>query len=255
MDRLANGEAQAARPPGTDQLTMRALRRDRVESEEDFPRDVAELQHLLGPVQPGQRLVAMPGAGTNVPIWLLGSSLFSARLAAERGLPYAFASHFAPGLLLQALDLYRRAFQPSAVLAQPYTMIGVPLIAAPTEVNFSLSTDNGAVLYEVRTREARVVLPATVRLDPGARYAWRVATSMGQGPEQSAIAGFATATVELAEEVRRLRPTERAAVSDLVAYALWLGQERLQGEADRYWRLVQQRRPGEPAPASQPWRG
>jgi len=120
---------------------------------------------------------------------------------------------------------------------------------AGTEVNFSLSTDNGAVLYEVRTREARVVLPATVRLDPGARYAWRVATSQGQGPEQSAIAGFATATVELAEEVRRLRPTERSAVSDLVAYALWLGQERLQGEADRYWRLVQQRRPGEPAVA------
>ena len=121
------------RAPGTDQMTMRALRRDRVESEEDFPRDVAELQHLLGPVQPGQRLVAMPGAGTNVPIWLLGSSRFSARLAAERGLPYAFASHFAPGLLLQALDLYRREFQPSAVLTEPYVMIGVPLIAAPSE--------------------------------------------------------------------------------------------------------------------------
>ena len=121
------------RAPGTDQMTMRALRRDRAESEEDFPRDVAELQHLLGPAQPGQRLVAMPGAGTNVPIWLLGSSLFSARLAAQRGLPYAFASHFAPALLLQALDLYRREFQASAVLQKPYTMIGVPLIAAPTE--------------------------------------------------------------------------------------------------------------------------
>ncbi len=121
------------RAPGTDQMTMRALRRDRVETEEDFPRDVAELQHLLGPVQPGQRLVAMPGAGTNVPIWLLGSSLFSARLAAQQGLPYAFASHFAPALLMQALDLYRRQFQPSDVLKEPYTMIGVPLIAAPTD--------------------------------------------------------------------------------------------------------------------------
>ena len=121
------------RAPGTDQMTMRALRRDRVESEEDFPRDVAELQHLLGPTQPGQRLVAMPGAGTNVPIWLLGSSLFSARLAAAQGLPYAFASHFAPGLLLQALDLYRSEFRPSAVLEKAYVMIGVPLIAAPTD--------------------------------------------------------------------------------------------------------------------------
>jgi luciferase family oxidoreductase group 1 len=121
------------RAPGTDRLTMQALRRDRIETEQDFPRDVAELQHLLGPVQPGQRIVAMPGAGTEVPIWLLGSSLFSAQLAAERGLPYAFASHFAPRMMLQAIDLYRRLFKPSKVLRQPYVMIGVPLIAAPTD--------------------------------------------------------------------------------------------------------------------------
>ena len=121
------------RAPGTDRLTMRALRRDRVESEEDFPRDVAELQQLLAPPRPGQPIVAMPGAGTQVPIWLLGSSLFSAQLAAERGLPYAFASHFAPRLLLQALDLYRSLFRPSATLARPYVVIGVPLIAAPTD--------------------------------------------------------------------------------------------------------------------------
>ena len=121
------------RAPGTDRVTMRALRRDRVETEEDFPRDVAELQQLLGPVRGGQPIVAMPGAGTQVPIWLLGSSLFSARLAAERGLPYAFASHFAPRLLLQALELYRGLFRPSATLAKPYVVIGVPLIAAPTD--------------------------------------------------------------------------------------------------------------------------
>lgn len=121
------------RAPGTDQQTMRALRRDRLEREADFPREVAELQQLLGPVQPGQAIVATPGAGTQVPIWLLGSSLFSARLAAERGLPYAFASHFAPAMLLQAVELYRRNFQPSAVLARPYVMIGVPLIAAPDD--------------------------------------------------------------------------------------------------------------------------
>ncbi|MBN9696376.1 MAG: LLM class flavin-dependent oxidoreductase [Zoogloea sp.] len=121
------------RAPGTDGLTMRALRRDRVEREEDFPNDVAELQHLLAPAEPGQRLIAMPGAGTRVPIWLLGSSLFSARLAAERGLPYAFASHFAPRMLLQAVDLYRTHFRPSEQLAKPYVIIGVPLIAAPTD--------------------------------------------------------------------------------------------------------------------------
>ncbi len=121
------------RAPGTDPMTMRALRRDRVETVEDFPRDVAELQHLLGDVKPGQKLIANPGAGTQVPIWLLGSSLFSAQLAAERGLPYAFASHFAPAMLLQAIEVYRRAFKPSAHCPKPYVMIGVPLVAAPTD--------------------------------------------------------------------------------------------------------------------------
>lgn len=121
------------RAPGTDAMTMRALRRDRIETEEDFPRDVAELQRLLAPAVPGQRVIAMPGAGTRVPIWLLGSSLFSAALAAERGLPYAFASHFAPRFLMQAVNLYRSRFQPSDVLDRPYVMIGVPLVAAPTD--------------------------------------------------------------------------------------------------------------------------
>ena len=121
------------RAPGTDGPTMRALRRDRVESEEDFPRDVQELQHLLGEAQEGQRLIAMPGAGTNVPIWLLGSSLVSAQLAAHLGLPYAFASHFAPRMLHQALAIYRQMFKPSATLAKPYAIVGVPVIAAETD--------------------------------------------------------------------------------------------------------------------------
>ncbi len=140
------------RAPGTDPATMRALRRDRVETEEDFPRDVAELQRLLGPVQPGQRLVAMPGAGSQVPIWLLGSSLFSAQLAAERGLPYAFASHFAPRLLMQALTVYRSQFRPSATLAQPHVVVGVPLIAAPTdeEAQFLASSTHQRVLGLLR---------------------------------------------------------------------------------------------------------
>ncbi|MDO5692900.1 MAG: LLM class flavin-dependent oxidoreductase, partial [Pseudomonadota bacterium] len=121
------------RAPGTDPMTMRALRRDRPETVEDFPRDVAELQRLLGEPVASQKLIANPGAGTQVPIWLLGSSLFSAQLAAERGLPYAFASHFAPAMLLQAIEVYRRGFKPSAQLTKPYVMIGVPLVAAPTD--------------------------------------------------------------------------------------------------------------------------
>ncbi len=149
------------RAPGTDGLTMRALRRDRIEREEDFPRDVAELQQLLAAPQPGQKLIAMPGAGTNVPIWLLGSSLFSARLAAERGLPYAFASHFAPRLLLQALDVYRSNFRPSEQLAKPYAIVGVPLIAAPTdeEADFLASSTYRRVLGILRGDRRRLQPP------------------------------------------------------------------------------------------------
>ena len=150
------------RAPGTDPHTMRALRRDRVETEADFPRDVAELQHLLGPATPGQRLIANPGVGTNVPIWLLGSSLFSAQLAAERGLPYAFASHFAPRLLMHALDVYRRQFQPSATLDKPYAIVGVPLIAAPSdeEAEFLASSTYQRVLGILTGR--RGLLPPPV---------------------------------------------------------------------------------------------
>lgn len=149
------------RAPGTDQPTMRALRRDRVETEADFPREVAELQQLLAPAEPGQRIVAMPGAGTNVPIWLLGSSLFSAKLAAERGLPYAFASHFAPRLVLQAIELYRSEFKPSAALAKPYVIIGVPLVAAPTddEAQFLASSIYQRVLGIIRGDRRRLQPP------------------------------------------------------------------------------------------------
>jgi luciferase family oxidoreductase group 1 len=114
------------------------LRRNRVETEEDFPREVAELQQLLGNPQPGQKVIASPGAGSHVPIWLLGSSLFSAQLAAARGLPYAFASHFAPRMLMQALEIYRSTFVPSALLAKPRVIVGVPLVAAPDDAEAHL---------------------------------------------------------------------------------------------------------------------
>ncbi|HCY15023.1 MAG: hypothetical protein A2Z93_02875 [Curvibacter sp. GWA2_64_110] len=184
------------RAPGTDPMTMRALRRDRVETEDDFPRDVAELQQLLAPAQPGQRLIAMPGAGTNVPIWLLGSSLFSARLAAERGLPYAFASHFAPRLLLQALEVYRSQFQPSATLAQPYVAIGVPVIAAPTdaEAEYLASSTYQRVLGILTGKRGRLSPPVEgfmAQLDTQARAAIDdfLAAAVIGGP-QKVRAGF-----------------------------------------------------------------
>jgi len=120
------------RAPGTDQMTLQALRRTN-QAAENFPQDVLELQAFLGPAGPNQRIQAVPAAGTNVPLWILGSSNFGAMLAAELGLPYAFASHFAPELLLSALDIYRSRFKPSEPLARPYAMVGVNVIAAPTD--------------------------------------------------------------------------------------------------------------------------
>jgi luciferase family oxidoreductase group 1 len=120
------------RAPGTDGLTLRALRRASVRAD-SFPEDVLELMLLLGEVKPGQPVRAVPGAGTEVPIWILGSSTFGAELAAALGLPYAFASHFAPESLFEALEIYRRQFKPSKQLAAPYAMVGVNVVAAETD--------------------------------------------------------------------------------------------------------------------------
>ena len=121
------------RAPGTDKGTARALRRDSAASADRFPEDVVELQGYFEPVQEGQRIRAVPGAGLRVPIWLLGSSLFSAQLASVLGLPFAFASHFAPTDLSDALDIYRHSFKPSRRLEQPYSMIVVNVFAANTD--------------------------------------------------------------------------------------------------------------------------
>jgi luciferase family oxidoreductase group 1 len=121
------------RAPGTDQLTSRALRRNLAGSVDDFPRDVLELQGYFRPAEPGQKVQAVPGAGLSVPLWLLGSSLFSAELAALLGLPFAFASHFAPQLMKPAMELYRRRFQASEQLQKPYLMLAVNGFAAATD--------------------------------------------------------------------------------------------------------------------------
>jgi luciferase family oxidoreductase group 1 len=127
-------ELGLGRAPGTDQPTMRAMRRTLSHAHEDsFPQDVLELQSYLGPAQPGQQVRAIPGMGTEVPIWILGSSLYGAQLAAHFGLPYAFASHFAPDALLQALDIYRATYRPSTRWPKPHAMVAVNVVAASTD--------------------------------------------------------------------------------------------------------------------------
>ena len=121
------------RAPGSDQRTARALRRNLHESADTFPQDVQELQAYFAPATPNQAVQAVPGAGLNIPLWLLGSSLFGAQLAAELGLPFAFASHFAPAMMMQAIEIYRARFKPSAQLQRPYVMLGVSVFAAESD--------------------------------------------------------------------------------------------------------------------------
>jgi len=134
LERLFPGRIDLGlgRAPGTDQIAMRAMRRG-PDASEFFPQDVVELQAFLADPIEGQAIVAVPAAGTHVPLWILGSSTFGAMLAGELGLPYAFASHFAPDLLLPALEIYRTRFKPSAQLDRPYAMAGINVIAADTD--------------------------------------------------------------------------------------------------------------------------
>jgi luciferase family oxidoreductase group 1 len=154
------------RAPGTDGLTWRALRRDPTASDR-FPDDVLELQALLGPVQPGQRVRAVPGADTNVPLWILGSSLFGAQLAAKFGLPYAFASHFAPAALHEALRMYREYFKPSVQLPGPYAMAGVNVICADTDEEARhLFTSLQQVVVGIVTGQRGRLAPPVERIEP-----------------------------------------------------------------------------------------
>lgn len=149
------------RAPGTDQYTMRALRRGHQESEDQFPQDVIEILSYFDDAQPNQRILAVPGQGTHVPVYLLGSSLFSAQLAARLGLPYAFASHFAPRMMMQAITLYRENFEPSQYLDKPYVMLGVPSVVAKTdhEAEYLATTVQQRILSLLRGRPFKLVQP------------------------------------------------------------------------------------------------
>jgi luciferase family oxidoreductase group 1 len=148
------------RAPGTDQVTLRALRQD--PGADRFPQDVLELQAYLGDPQPGQHVRAIPGAGTHVPLWILGSSLYGAQLAAALGLPYAFASHFAPEALLPALEVYRDRFRPSAQLDRPYAMVAVNVVAAEDDATARRLFTSAQQSFTNVFRNARGQLPPPI---------------------------------------------------------------------------------------------
>jgi len=150
------------RAPGTDQHTVRALRRTLAGDLDDFPRDVLELQHYFKEPAPDQFVRAVPGAGLDVPIWILGSSLYGAQLAAVLGLPYAFASHFAPAALIQAIAVYRQRFEPSAQLDKPYVMVGMTVVAADTDEEARFLRTSIQQSFVNRRRGMRGELPPPV---------------------------------------------------------------------------------------------
>jgi luciferase family oxidoreductase group 1 len=148
------------RAPGSDSVAAQAL--GYKTAEEDFPRQVGELLAYLAPAGAGQRLTAYPGAGTNVPVWLLGSTTYSAELAAAIGLPFAFASHFAPAMLLDAIDAYRSGFKPSKYLDAPYVMVGVPLVAAETDAEAERLATSALQRHLKLIRGAPIFVPPPV---------------------------------------------------------------------------------------------
>jgi luciferase family oxidoreductase group 1 len=150
------------RAPGTDMRTASALRRNMEASANNFPNDVVELQALLGPAGENQGLIAVPGADSNVPIWLLGSSHYSAHLAGMLGLPFAFASHFAPDMLLSALEIYRERFTPSEYLEKPYAMVGIMGVAADTDAEADYLFTSMQQSFVALRRNARGQFPPPV---------------------------------------------------------------------------------------------
>jgi luciferase family oxidoreductase group 1 len=167
-------ELGLGRAPGSDQVTARAMRRTLLGSGDEFPQDVVELMSYFQPVEPGQAVQAVPGAGLQVPIWILGSSTYGAQLAAILGLPFAFASHFAPAMMMEAIAIYRQRFRPSAQLAAPNVMLGVNICAAETdaEARYLLSSLQQSFVNMRRGRPGRLPPPVAdfdAQLDAYAR--------------------------------------------------------------------------------------
>ena len=188
------------RAPGTDQATTRALRRY-YDAADAFPHDVGELLGYFAPARPGQKVQAVPGAGIDVPVWLLGSSLFSARLAAAMGLPFAFASHFAPAMMEQALEVYRAGFRPSGRLQAPYAMLALNVVGAGSDAEARrLFTTMQQTFVRLRRGEIGLVPPPVDDID-----AWC-------SPVERATADAALACSVVGDEA-----TLRAGIADFVA--------------------------------------
>lgn len=194
------------RAPGTDMATARALRRHMV-ADDSFPQDVQELMGYLNETAQDAPVQAVPGAGTNVPIWILGSSLYGAQLAAHFGLPYAFASHFAPAMLAEAIDIYRRNFQPSESLSKPYVMIAAGVCAADTDAEAQFLRSSQLLAFARLRTGGRGKLPLPVK-DTSTEVPPAVMAQVKQALSCSATGSAATIKAELAHIIKTYAPDE-----------------------------------------------
>jgi luciferase family oxidoreductase group 1 len=216
------------RAPGSDRVAARALRYNTVE--EDFPSQVRELLAYLAPAVTGQRLIAYPGVGTNVPVWLLGSSTYSAELAAALGLPFAFASHFAPAMLMEALEAYREQFKASQYLQKPYVMVGVPLVAAETDAEAQRLATSALQRHLKLIRGEPIFVPPPVATMDGL---WSDAERFAVESRLSvaAIGGPETVRRRLTQIVEATQADELIFTSDLYDHALRLRSFELAADA------------------------
>ena len=215
------------RAPGTDARTSLALRRKLDADVDEFPQDVLELMEYFRPAQPGQPVLAVPGAGLEVPIWILGSSLYGAQLAALLGLPYAFASHFAPAELMNAIELYRAQFRPSAQLARPYLMLGVNVIAAESDQEAArLATSLEQAIVNLRSGRPGCLPPPSNR-----RWAAGERAILDQVLACSAVGSPATAKRWLNDFIARTGADELIIASQIFDHAARLRSYEIAADA------------------------
>ena len=218
------------RAPGTDMHTAQALRRTLVGGEDRFPQDVIELLHYLQPAAPGQAVRAVPGAGADIDVWILGSSTFGAQLAAVLGLPYAFASHFAPAEMMRAAALYRAQFQPSERLAKPYLLFGLNVVAAETDAEAKrLSSSLKQAFVALRSGHPGPFPPTVDDMDDRLDAASRA--MLDHALAEAIVGSPATVSARLADFVRRTGADEIMIASSIFDHGARLASFDIVAEA------------------------
>jgi luciferase family oxidoreductase group 1 len=222
------------RAPGSDQITARALRRNLDSDADEFPQDVKELIDFFSD-EPKQRVLAVPGSGLKVPIWILGSSLFGAQLAAAMGLPYAFASHFAPAQMMQAIALYRESFEPSVHLDRPYVMLGFNVFAADTDdEGWLLASSMQQAFVNLRTgRPGRLQPPVK---DYMSRIGPMEQALLDQVLSCSAIGSPSTVKIQFMDFIARTSADELMITSQIFDHAARLRSYQITADIHATWK-------------------